>query len=68
MPGDGGKLGPDLKTSKYTLEQFQMQVKNGSKWDGRPPKQEKFAKKKMKPVKKVTEDDVKAIYDFVKGH
>ncbi len=70
MPGAGkGKVGPDLVTSSFNLEQFQRIVKVGSKGlDDRPtPKQAKYAKKKMTAQKGVSADDVKAIYEFVQS-
>lgn len=62
-----GKIGPDLATTKYTYEQFVNQVKNGSKWDGKPPKAAGFEKKKMPPQKKLSDEDIKALYDYVQS-
>jgi len=68
IPGTGkGKVGPDLATTKYTLEQVTKQVHNGSKWDGKPPKQEKYAKKKMPKQKGLSDADIKAIYDYIQA-
>ncbi|MGK7344837.1 MAG: c-type cytochrome [Candidatus Nitrospinota bacterium M3_3B_026] len=62
-----GKIGPDLATTKYTFEQFTNQVKNGSKWDGKPAKREGFEKKKMPPQKKLSDEDIKTLYDYVQS-
>ncbi len=68
IPGEKKKkMGPNLANSKLTLEQFQKQVANGSKWDGKPAKQAGFEKKKMKAVKGVKPDAVKVIYDYVQS-
>ena len=68
IPGAGkGKIGPDLVTSNYTLEQYTHQVKHGSKWDGKPAKMAKYAKKKMPPQKGLSDADIKTIYDYVQS-
>lgn len=64
---DKGKVGPDLVKTNYTLEQFTNQVKNGSKWDGKPGKQAGYEKKKMPKQKGLSDDDIKAIYDYVQS-
>ncbi len=68
LPGGGGKKnGPDLANSKMTLEQYVKQVKTGSKWEGRPPKMKGFEKKKMRGSKKLTNEQIKEIYDYIKA-
>lgn len=64
---DKGKLGPDLIKESLNFEQFTMQVKNGSNWEGKPPKQAGYEKKKMPPQKKVSDEDIKALYDYIKA-
>lgn len=61
------KMGPNLAASSMTLEQFNMMVTKGSKWDGRPAKIAGFEKKKMKPQKGLSEEQVKEIFDYVQA-
>ena len=68
VPGEGKKkMGPDLATSEMNLEQFTNMVIIGSKWEGRPERMAKYAKKKMRPVKKLTEEEIKAIFDYAQA-
>ncbi len=66
LPGSGkGKVGPNLDTSEWPLEQWIEQVNKGSKRENRPPKQEKYAKKKMKKLKGYTDAEIEEIYNYV---
>ncbi|MGK7344836.1 MAG: c-type cytochrome [Candidatus Nitrospinota bacterium M3_3B_026] len=62
-----GKLGPDLIKDRLNFEQFTKQIKNGSKWEGKPPKMEGFEKKKMPPQKKLSDEDIKALFDYIQA-
>ncbi|MGK7346643.1 MAG: c-type cytochrome [Candidatus Nitrospinota bacterium M3_3B_026] len=62
-----GKIGPDLVKSSMSLEQFTNQVKKGSKWDGKPAPIAGFEKKKMPPQKKLSDEDIKTLYDYVQS-
>ncbi len=65
IPGKAnGKVGPDLVTSDWPIEQWVAQAKFGSKRDNRPPKRAKYKNKKM-TKQKVTPEQVKMIYDWV---
>ncbi|MBI5814125.1 MAG: cytochrome c [Nitrospinae bacterium] len=69
MPGSGKtKVGPDIKGTTMTLEQFTKQVSEGSEWVGRTaPRMAGFEKKKMPPVKGLSADEIKAVYEFSKA-
>ena len=62
-----GKVGPNLSTSTWKLEQWIKQVNNGSKWDCRPDKQKGYEKKKMKKIRGYSDADIKEIYDYVQA-
>jgi len=57
------RIGPDLAASKYTYEQFSAQVKKGSNWPGKPPKNFRFRDREMPPVN-ISDAEIKAIFDY----
>ncbi|VAX25819.1 hypothetical protein MNBD_NITROSPINAE02-1834 [hydrothermal vent metagenome] len=59
-------VGPDLVKSEYTLDQFIMQVKNGSRWDKKPVRKDSFKRKKMPAQPMVTEAQIKEIFEYVR--
>ncbi len=65
MPGNGGKKGPDLLGSTMNLDEFTKTVKLGSSWEGRAERTGKYSEKKMRPVKKISDEDIEAIYLWV---
>ncbi len=68
MPDAGkGKVGPNLLTSTWSVEEWQKQVALGSKRDDHPGKQEKYKSKKMPKQKGISEAEVQEIYDYVQS-
>ncbi len=68
LPGQDSKKRkkfPDLAKSKMTFEQFSMQVKKGSKWEGRPPKMKGYEKGRMPALKKKTDKQIKEIFEYI---
>jgi hypothetical protein len=66
MPGEVGKIGPDLAQSAMSEADFIKQTIEGSKWEGRQAKMAGFESKTM-PKQKVTEAEAKEIFHFATG-
>ncbi len=66
--GHGGtRTAPDLATTKMTFKQFKTQVRHGSGWKGRPPKNPRYRWKKMPAQIGVDDTDLEKIYSFIKS-
>ncbi|MBI5816220.1 MAG: cytochrome c [Nitrospinae bacterium] len=61
------KFGPDLGETKFTLDQFIKQVKNGSRWEGKPQRGFKFRSRAMPPQDGLTDEEIKLIYNYVRS-
>ncbi|HJM82619.1 MAG TPA: cytochrome c [Nitrospinota bacterium] len=68
IPGKGNtKIAPDLADSSYTLEQMKMQVYKGSNWQNKPREKMRYRKKKMPAITKINDEEIEAIYKYVRS-
>jgi len=66
--GQGGtRAAPDLATTRMTFKQFKTQVRHGSGWKNRPPKNPRYRWKKMPAQIGVDDTDLEKIYSFIKS-